>query len=61
MIYSQFEKIPFQNRAKERLRQIYAVLYFLSNGAARREAIRKASACFPQISDQHQTIDNVRR
>ena len=58
MIYAQFEKIPFQNRAKERLRQTYAVLYFLSNGATRSEAIFKASDYFPQISDQYQTIES---
>src|SRR5258708_6564768 len=58
MIYAQFEKIPFQSRAKERLRQTYAVLYFLSNGATRREAIFKASTYFPQISDRYQTIES---
>jgi hypothetical protein len=58
MIYSEFEKIPFQNRATERLRQTYAVLYFLSNGASRREAIAKASDYFPQIHDRYQTIES---
>jgi predicted HNH restriction endonuclease len=58
MICSQFERIPFQNLAKERLRQIYAVLYFLSNGATRREAIFKASDYFPQIHDRYQTIES---
>ncbi|MGD0884891.1 MAG: hypothetical protein ABSA46_08470 [Thermodesulfovibrionales bacterium] len=58
MIYSEFEKIPFQNRATERLRQTYAVLYFLSNGASRREAITKASKYFPQIHDRYQTIES---
>ena len=58
MIYSEFEKIPFQNRATERLRQTYAVLYFLSNGASRREAITKASDYFPQIHDRYQTIES---
>ena len=58
MIYSEFEKIPFQNRATERLRQTYAVLYFLSNGASRREAITKASDYFPQINDRYQTIES---
>ena len=58
MIYSEFEKIPFQNGATERLRQTYAVLYFLSNGASRREAIAKASDYFPQIHDRYQTIES---
>jgi len=58
MIYSEFEKIPFQNRATERLRQTYAVLYFLGNGASRREAITKASDYFPQIHDRYQTIES---
>jgi hypothetical protein len=58
VIYSEFEKIPFQNRAKQRLRQTYAVLYFLGNGASRREAIRKASDCFAQIHDRYQTIES---
>ena len=58
MIYSEFEKIPFQNRATERLRQTYAVLYFLSNGASPREAITKASDYFPQIHDSYQTIES---
>ena len=58
MIYSEFEKIPFQKRARERLRQTYAVLYFMRNGASRREAIRKASDYFPQIHDRYQTIES---
>jgi len=58
MIYSKFEKIPFKNRAKERLRQTYAVLYFLGKGTTRKDAIRKASDYFPQISDQYQTIES---
>jgi predicted HNH restriction endonuclease len=58
MIFSQFEMIPFQNRAKERLRQTYAVLHFLSNGSTRGEAIFKASTYFPQISDRYQTIES---
>jgi len=58
MIYSEFEKIPFQNRATERLKQTYAVLYFLSIGASRREAITKASEYFPQIHDRYQTIES---
>jgi hypothetical protein len=58
MIYPEFEKIPFQNRATERLRQTYAVLYFLGNGASRKEAITKASNYFPQIHDRYQTIES---
>ncbi len=59
MVYSTgLDKIPFQNRARQRLRQTYAVLYFLSNGASRIDAILKASDCFEQIHDRYQTIES---
>lgn len=59
MIYSSgFDRIPFQNSAKERLRQTYAVVYFLINGSDGRDAIRKTSACFPKIHDLYQTIES---
>jgi len=58
MIYSKFEDIHFQNQAKERLRQIYAVLHFLKSGLSHRQAILRASDCFPQINDYYQTIES---
>ena len=58
MVYSKFEDIPFQNRAQERLRQTYAVLFFLKNGSSRKQAIFKASDYFPQINDAYQTIES---
>jgi hypothetical protein len=58
MVYSKFEDIPFQNRARERLRQTYAVLFYLKSGSSRSQAISKASDYFPQISDSYQTIES---
>ncbi len=58
MVYPEFEKILFENRAKERVKQTYAVLYYLKNGARRRDAIAKASDYFPQIKDRSQTIES---
>jgi len=58
MVYSKFEEIPFQNRARERLRQTYAVLFYLKSGSTRRQAISKASDYFPQINDPSQTIES---
>lgn len=58
MVYSKFEDILFQNRARERLRQTYAVLFFLKNGSSCKQAIFKASDYFPQINDDYQTIES---
>lgn len=58
MIFSKFEEIPFQNRARERLRQTYAVLFFLKSGFSHKQAIFKASDYFPQINDSYQTIES---
>lgn len=58
MVYSKFDEIPFQNRAKERLRQTYAVIFYLNSGSTPRQAIYKASDYFPQISDSSQTIES---
>ena len=58
MIYTDFENIPFRNRAPERLKQTYAVLYYLCNGDSPRTAIFKASDYFPQIHDRYQTIES---
>ena len=58
MVYSKFEEIPFQNHAPERLRQTYAVLFFLKSGSTRNQAILKASNYFSQINDRYQTIES---
>lgn len=58
MIYTDFENIPFHNKAPERLKQTYAVLYYLCNGNSHRTSILKASDYFPQIQDRYQTIES---
>jgi hypothetical protein len=58
MIYTDFENIPFHNHAAERLKQTYAVLYYLCNGDSPRNAISKASDYFPQIHDRGQTVES---
>ncbi|MEK0337667.1 MAG: hypothetical protein QQN41_09575, partial [Nitrosopumilus sp.] len=58
MIYTEFVTIPFHNRAPERLKQTYAVLYYLCVGDSPKNAIFKASDYFPQIHDRYQTIES---
>lgn len=53
---SEFNTIPFDNRAKQTLRQIYAVLYFMKEGLNHRQAINKAVKYF-QVHDS-QTIQD---
>jgi hypothetical protein len=57
MIHTDFANIPFRNRAPERLKQTYAVLFYLCKGDSPRTAILKASDYFPQIHDRYQTIE----
>jgi len=54
-IYDRFEEIPFQNRAKEKLRQIYAVLYYMKKGYKHTTVIREALKCFHKVNSR-QTI-----
>lgn len=61
MIYKKFEEISFQNRAKERLRQIYAVLYYIQKGYSHTEAIGKALDYFPQVNDYQTMADKCGR
>jgi len=48
----EFKDIPFENRAKERLRQTYSVIYYLNRGYDYRGAIRKTLENFPKVSDE---------
>lgn len=57
MVETNFAEIPFHNRAPERLRQIYAVLSFLSKGYDHRSAINEALRYFPRVKD-YQTIED---
>ena len=52
-----FAKIEFNNRSLETLRQIYAVLYFMEEGAQYRDAIKKTVDYFPSVKD-YQTIED---
>ena len=54
----EFNKIQFRHPAKERLRQIYAVIYFLNDGSSIYQAVRNASRHFKKISDKYQTIQS---
>ena len=58
MIYDRFEEIPFQNLAKERLKQIYAVLYYMKKGYGHADAIKEASGHFPNVNDDYQTVQS---
>jgi predicted HNH restriction endonuclease len=51
-----FNLIKFENGAPARLRQTYAVIFFLQVGASISIAINKASDCFPQIRDNYPTV-----
>lgn len=55
MIYENFEEIPFQNRAKQRLKHIYAVLYYMKKGYDHTKAIKEALKSFNNV-DYYQTI-----
>lgn len=57
MIYEDFKNIPFNHKAKARLRQIYAVVYYLQNGESLSESIKKATFKFPDIHDGRQSVD----
>lgn len=54
----EFDKIQFQHRAKQRLRQIYAVIYFLKKGSNIHNAPRDATKHFTQINDEYQTVQS---
>jgi MoxR-like ATPase/ribosomal protein S24E len=58
MIYDRFEEIPFQNPAKERLKQIYAVLYYMKKGYDYKDAIKEASEHFTNVKDDYQTVQS---
>lgn len=60
MIYppDKFEKIGFHNRAKQTLRQIYAVLYYMEKGYGHADAIKKASGDFTNVNDDYQTVQS---
>ena len=50
MIYERgFDSIPFENRAKERVKQIYSIIYYLNNGLSYREAIKETLKNFPEV------------
>lgn len=54
----EFDKIEFQHSANGRLRQIYAVIYFLKRGSDVYQAVRDATKHFPQINDEYQTVQS---
>jgi len=57
MIYEDFKNIPFEHSAKARLRQIYAVIYYLKNGENLTDSIKKATLKFPNIHDSRQSVE----
>jgi MoxR-like ATPase len=57
MSYKTFEEIPFENRAKERLKQIYAVLYYMKRGYVYAKAVKKALESFSGVAG-YQTISD---
>lgn len=61
MIYVKFTELPFNSKAAERLKQIYAVLYFMRQGHSHTEAIHKAKASFPHVADYQTITDKCAR
>lgn len=57
MIYEDFAYIPFMHKAKSRLRQIYAVIYYLNNGENLTESIKNATLKFSNIHDSRQSVE----
>lgn len=56
MRYKTFEDIPFENsRIESRLKQIYAVLYYMKLNYRHNDAINEALESFPSVAD-YQTI-----
>lgn len=53
----QFEEIQFKDRAKTRLRQIYAVLYYMKKGYVYAKAVKKALESFSGVA-RYQTISD---
>lgn len=56
-----FNEIRFHNSAPQRLRQIYAVLYFMERSQTHTEAIHSALAHFPQVNDIQTIRDKCAR
>ncbi|MEX0778842.1 MAG: DUF3883 domain-containing protein [Balneolales bacterium] len=54
---SSFHQIKFRNSAKQTLRQIYGVIFYLNKGFNHIEAIKKAVHDFPSVND-YQTISD---
>ncbi len=54
MIYheDEFTKIPFDNRAKERLKHIYSILYYLERGYSYRKSIKETLKRFPRVHNE---------
>ena len=57
----QFEEIPFEARAKTRLRQMYAVLYYMERGVAYAKAVNKTLECFPGVTRRSTISDKCDR
>jgi|AntRauTorckE6833_2_1112554.scaffolds.fasta_scaffold53168_1 hypothetical protein len=56
-----FSKIRFSNSAKQTLRQIYAVIYYMNNGIDHTDAINKAIDDFPSVKDYQTIADKCAR
>ncbi len=54
-------KIDFNSRAKQRLLQIYAVLYFMEQGYSHTKAIQSALTKFKQVKDSQTIHDKCAR
>lgn len=61
MIYTRFTEIPFDNTAAERLKQIYAVLFFMRHGNSHTDAIHRAKASFAKVADYTTIRDKCAR